>query len=177
MNMHSDYNITNALAQLEEATNGHNSTFDEANKIFVDVEESLKRIKTEYWFPYYLSPRTYLAPNSFAPIIPNNLNLQPFNQVTYDLGFSNGRLVIRKVTTEYEYIRNAYQQILFGPNNVPYTNRIGENMETPIPVVDCPRDLRVMVIESLPNFIEFVRSSITTHTNTLNSALGYLKAN
>jgi len=103
MNTYPNYNITDALAQLDEATNSRDSTFDEANKIFFDVEESLRRINIEYWYPQPLIPRKYSGQNSYAPIIANNLNVDPFYQVTYDLGFLKGRLVICKVTAKYEY--------------------------------------------------------------------------
>lgn len=171
------YDIYNELDLLNEATRIHNAAFDAANQMFSDVEKSLQLVKTEHWYPHYLFPKSCLANISPSPIVPQNLCSQPFEQATYRLGFLSGRLVVCKVITKYEYIRNAYGYVLLGPNNVPYTNVIDEFVETPIAVQECSRDIRVMVIENLPGFIEFVRSSIEVNTRTLQSAISHIKTN
>ena len=171
------YDIYNAIAQLEEATNTHNSTFDEANKIFSDAENGLSQINIDYWYPYPLSPRLPAQSVATPNVLPLYIPLQPFSVITYQLGYLSGRLVVRKVTSEYDYERDAWGSVMYGPNNFPYTKKLKDDVCDPIPASDSSREIRVMVIENLPGFIEFVRSSITTHTQTLNWALGNIRSN
>lgn len=170
------YDIYNAIAQLEEATTNHNATFDEANKIFSDTEKGLSQINLDYWYPYPLSPRLPGPPSAPPSVLPQHLPLQPFTVTTYQLGYISGRLVIRKVNSEYDYERDAWGNVFYGPNYFPYTKKINDDVSDATPVADSSRELRVMVIENLPMFLEFVRSSITTHTQTLNWALGNIRS-
>ncbi|GGE43064.1 hypothetical protein GCM10007421_16590 [Halopseudomonas oceani] len=170
------YDIYNAIAQLEEAATNHNATFDEANKIFSDTEKGLSQINLDCWYPYPLSPRLPGAPSAPPNVLSQHIPLQPFTVTTYKLGYISSRLVIRKVNSEYDYERDAWGNVFYGPNYFPYTKKISDNVSEPICVADSSRELRVMVIESLPMFLEFVRSFIATHTQTLNWALGNLRS-
>ncbi|MBS3668001.1 hypothetical protein [Vreelandella boliviensis] len=170
------YDIYNAIAQLEEATTNHNATFDEANKIFSDTEKGLSKINSDYWYPYPLCPRFHGTPSAPSIVLPQNLHLQPFTVTTYQLGYISGRLVIRQVNSEYDYERDAWGNVLIGPYYFPYTKKLNDDVRDAVPVADCSRELRVMVIENLPMLLEFVRSSIATHTQTLNWALGNIRS-
>ncbi|MBI1676084.1 hypothetical protein [Shewanella sp. DW31] len=160
------------MAQLEEATTKHNATFDEANKIFSDTEKGLNKININFWYQYPLFPRLPEPPSGMPSIQPQHFPLQPFTVTTYQPGYISGRLVIRKVISECDYVRDAWGNILYGPSYFPYTKKINDNVGDETPVADSSRELRVMVIETLPMFLEFVRSSITTNTQSLNWALG-----
>ena len=169
------YNIYNAIAQLEEATTNHNATFDEANKIFSDAEKGLSRINLDYWYPYTLYPSFPGPPSAPLSAPPQHYHFQPFTVTTYQLGYISGRLVIRKVDSKYDYERDAWGNVFYGPNYFPYTKKIKDDVGGETPVADSSRELRVMVIENLPMFLDFVQSSIIAHTQTLKLALGNLR--
>ena len=177
VNQFQSYDIYQAIAQLEEATSNHNTTFNEANKIFSDAENGLSQINLDYWYPYPLSPRLHEQSAVIPSMIPMNTPLQPFTVITYQLGYISRRLVVRKITSTYDYERDSWGNVMFGPNYFPYTKKIHDDVSDTTPVSDTSREIRVMVIENLPGFIEFVRSSITIHTQTLNWALGNLRSN
>ncbi len=170
-------NISTALQSFDDAINTHNSTFDEANKIFLEVEKRLKQLNAEYWYPYHLTPQTHLTDYTPVPFKSASYSNEPFDQITYHLGFASARLVVSKITTKYEYIRGPYGQVLLSPNNMPHMNKISEDIDSPIIVSDLSRAIRVMTIEHLPGFLNFISSSLATHTNTLSSALGSIKSN
>ena len=170
-------NISTALQSFDDAINTHNSTFDEANKIFLEVEERLKQLNAEYWYPYHLTPQNHLTDYTPVPFNSASYGNKPFEQITYHLGFASGRLVVSKVTTIYEYIRGPYGQVLLAPNNMPHMNRVSEDIDKPVIVSDLSRAIRVMAIEQLPGFLNFISSSLATHTNTLTSALSSIKSN
>lgn len=169
------YDIYNAIAQLEEATANHNATFNEANKIFSDTEKSLSQINLDCWYPYPLFPRLPEPPSALPSIQPQHVPLQPFTVTTYQLGYISGRLVIRKVESKCDFIRDAWGNVKIGPHGQPCTEKINDEVSNATPVADSSRELRVMVIENLPMFLEFARSFITTHTQTLNWALGNIR--
>lgn len=170
------YDIYNAIAQLEEVTSNHNSTFDAANKIFSDAEKALARINLDYWYPYHLYPRLNLQSAAMPSMLPLYAPPQPFSGITYHLGYLAGRLVVRKTVSDYDYERDAWGNVMYGPNFYPYTKKIKDIVGDPVPASDSSREIRVMVIENLPGFIEFVRSSIASHTQTLNLALGNIRS-
>ena len=168
-------NIVNALQSFDEALNIHNSTFDEAKQIFTEVENKLKPLNADYWYPYYLTPQVQLTeyvPISINPILFNN---EPFDQITYHLGFVSGRLVVSKITSRFEYIRDAYGNVLLAPNLAPHMNKVSESHDNPIIVSDASRSMRVMAIEHLPGFLNYISNSLATHTNTLTSTLNLIK--
>jgi len=170
-------NIFSALQSFDQALNTHNSTFDDASKIFLEVENKLKPLNSEYWYPYYLSPRFNLVDYSPAPVVPSSFSNEPFDQITYHIGFISKRLVVSKITSRYEYIRDAYGQVLLAPNNAPHMNKVSEIIHDSIIISDSSRAMRVMAIEHLPGFLNHISDSLTTHTNTLTSALNSIKSN
>ena len=169
-------NISTALQSFDDAISTHNSTFDEANKIFLEVEKKLKQLNAEYWYPYYLTPQNHLTDYKPMPFSSASCGNEPFEQITYHLGFVSERLVVSKVTTKYEYIRGPYGQVLLAPNNMPHMNKVNEVIGNPISVSDSSRAIRVMTIEHLPGFLNFISNSIATHTNTLTSTLNSIKS-
>lgn len=170
------YDIYNSIAQLEEVTNNHNATFDAANKIFLDAEKALAKINIDYWYPYQLSPRLNLLSAAMPSMLPLYTPLQPFSVITYHLGYVAGRLMVRRVVSDYDYERDAWGNVMYAPNFQPYTKKLKDVVGDPLPASDSSREIRVMVIENLPGFIEFVRSSIASHTQTLNLALGNIRS-
>ena len=167
-----NYDIYNAIKSLDTETKNHNATFDEANKIFSDVEEGLQNINIDHWYPYNLFTRIPSQTDSIPNLLPINTLFSPFETTSYQIGYISKRLVARTIITKYDYVRDTYGNVMYGPNGIPYTNKLSDDISDPFPVADSSREIRVMVIECLPGFIEFVRSSIAIHTQTLNSALG-----
>lgn len=170
-------NIVNALQSFDDALNTHNSTFDEARQIFTEVEEKLKQLNSDYWYPYYLTPQVQLIDYVPAPINPLSFSNEPLEQITFRLGFVSGRLVISKVIDKFEYIRDAYGNVLFAPNKAPHMNKVSESIDDPFTVSDSSRAMRVMAIEHLPGFLNYISHSLAVHTNTLTSALNSIKSN
>ncbi|EGR0395033.1 hypothetical protein FHO69_22260 [Vibrio vulnificus] len=169
-------NIVEALNSFDTALNTHNSTFDEARQIFTEVETKLKQLNADYWSPYYLTPQPHLVEYVPAPISTLLFNNEPFDQITYHLGFVSGRLVLSKVTSKFEYIRDAYGNVLLAPNNIPHMNKVHESIDAPFTVTDSSRAMRVMAIEHLPGFLTYISNSLTAHTNTLTSTLNSIKS-
>jgi len=173
--------IYDSISKLESATVIHNSTFDEANKIFCDAEASLGKIAFDYWYPVALYPITQTndvleVPQAFVPITISTL--QPYEVITYQIGFIAKRLVIKKIVSKYDYRRDQLGNIVF-TGNYPYfypTPILMEMKEEKVlAIADCSRELRVLAIENLPNFIDYVCNSIKTHTRTLDVALGHIQ--
>ena len=163
--------IYNAIAQLEQATKNHNATFDEANKIFVDTEQALEKINLDYWYPHPLSPRVPVSP------LPLCIPPQPFSIISYQIGFLSKRLVVRKINSDYDYERDSFGNLIYNQFNSPYTKKLKDDVGNPILVSDSSREIRVMVIENLPQFINSIRSYIMMHTQTLEFALGNIRSN
>lgn len=172
----SPLNIVEALNSFDTALHTHNSAFDEAKEIFTEVETKLKQLNADHWFPYPLTPKLHLVDYAPAPISTLSFNNERFDQITYRLGFVSGRLVLSKVTSRFEYIRDAYGNLLLAPNNIPYTNKVHESIDAPFAVTDSSRAMRVMTIEHLPGFLTYISNSLTAHTNTLTSALNAIKS-
>jgi hypothetical protein len=168
--------IYSAIAQLKEAADSHNATFDEANKIFSDVEDGLSQINVDYWYPFQIFPRLAAQSDTVPSMAPLYYSFQPFKVANYQIGYKSRRLVVRKITSDYDYARDTWGNVVYGPNGLPYTMKLQDDVGDPVPVSDSSREIRVMVIENLPGFIDFVRSSISTHTQTLNWALGNIRS-
>ncbi|WP_143059553.1 hypothetical protein [Giesbergeria anulus] len=166
------YDIYGAIAQLEAATTNYNNKFDETNHIFLDVEKSLQKFNIEYWHPQFLSPRFPVERGAMPLYSPP----QPYSIVAYQLGYCSGRLMIRKIVSDYDYERDAWGNVVYyWPNNFPCARKIKDDVENPIPVSDSAREIRVMAIENLPWFIDSIRSYVEVHTQTLNFALDSIR--
>ncbi|WP_431417497.1 hypothetical protein [Aeromonas dhakensis] len=169
----SDSPIYTAISELNKATAEHNLTFDESSQVFKDVEASLQRINIEDWYPQQL----YLW--QFSNNQPINISLanvytppQPFSSVSYQLGFFSKRLVIREIVSHYDYERDVWGNVMQAPfSGFPYTKKIRDEIGDAKPVSDCTREIRAMVIANLPSLLEYIRTSLSHHTQTLRWAL------
>ncbi len=168
------YDIDQGLNALEKSTNEYNSTFDKAKKLFSDVEERIAAANAgdEYRYPTDLVLNPWSNGPSYPPQI-YNLPNQPFNQTSYELSYSGRRLQLRTVTTTCIYSRDWQGNIIYSAYNVPMIKILREDLGDPKPVADCSRELRIMVIQNLPSFIEYVRCTIEDETEKLKNALKY----
>ena len=148
-------------------------TFDESSQIFNDVEASLQRINIEDWYPHTLySLQLHSQSEIFSFHTPFYTPPQPFSCVSYQLGFLSKRLVIREIISHYDYERDMWGNVMLAPfNGVPYTKKIRDDIGEAKAVSECSREIRAMVIANLPSLLEYIRSSLSNHTQTLKWAL------
>ena len=181
-NIHSDNStlvlesdsISADIKSIRDKIEEHNLAFNGANSIFSQVESGLNNIAFDYWYPPHLFPIIYHNPqlNSFAPPIQT---YQPFFITSYLLGFApygeTRRLVIKKVTSEYDFVRYPDGSVFLGANFCPHTYKVKDTVEDPVPVADSSREVRIMVIQNLHPFFEAIQSSIGFDTERLRVAV------
>lgn len=152
----SDSDTYAILPSLRSHADRLNSLSDKANSVLADIEKRLVELNIglEVWGPVLDREPTDV------PLKPD----EHMAEVVQLLGFAKIEGRWRLAVKSVQYVHGLFQ----GDDNAPYANPSAGSWK---PLLDCPRDLRIAALRTLPEFLATVDQHVASAVETVEAAV------